>query len=104
MSIRFLYVTTATVDDAKRIAHACVEKRLAACANIFPSMHSVYRWQGKIVEDNETVLILKTQAARVDALMELIKNMHGYDVPCMLSLVVEKGHEPYVRWLEESSS
>lgn len=103
MNIRFLYVTTASVTDAQRIARACVENRLAACANIIPGMHSVYRWQGKIVEDNETVLILKTKAEKIAELMQAVKSMHGYEVPCMLSLAVEKGYEPYVKWLEENS-
>ena len=99
MDIRFVYMTAGSLDEARRIGRELVESRLAACVNILPGMQSVYRWEGKIEEAAEVVMIAKTAAARVAALTERVKSLHSYDCPCVVSLKVEGGHLPFLDWI-----
>jgi periplasmic divalent cation tolerance protein len=78
-----------------------VEEGLAACANILPGITSVYRWEGSLQRDSETLVVLKTTAARSDALRDRVVDLHPYDVPEVLVLPVVGGHAPYLRWVEE---
>lgn len=102
-NVRLLYVTTKNIEEARWIGHRLVEQRLVACANILPQMETIYRWNGGIQTDKECVLILKTQESQVDAAQKAILELHSYEVPCVLSLAVEKGSEAYVKWLNEES-
>jgi periplasmic divalent cation tolerance protein len=100
MEFRSLYITVATLDEAQRIADALVTERLAACANILPGAQSIYRWQGKIVRDNEVVMIAKTRATLVDAAIARVKALHSYQVPCVVALPILAGNPEYLQWLE----
>ena len=86
--------------EAKKIAGELVASRLAACVNILDNMNSVYMWQGEIQEDSEVVLIAKTTRARVPQLVEKVKSLHSYDCPCIVSLPVLDGHQPFMEWIE----
>ena len=99
MSAIFIYVTTPSAAEARKIADAVVADRLAACANIIPGMRSVYHWQGKIEEAEETVVIFKTRATLFQAVEACIKEMHSYSTPCIVALPFEAGHKPYVDWI-----
>lgn len=99
MEFRFIYITAGSEAEARKIAAALVEERLAACANIIPGMRSIYRWEGKIAEDEETVIIAKTVKDRVPALIERVRALHSYDCPCVVSLAVEDGNPEYLDWL-----
>src|SRR5687768_276086 len=77
-----LYVTAASKDEARTIARTLVEERLAACANILGDIQSIYRWDGKIEEATEVLLIAKTQRAAVERALARIKSLHSYEVPC----------------------
>lgn len=90
-------------DRALAIARTLVEERLAACVSLLPSARSVYRWQGKIVEDEECVLLIKTSRARWEALVTRLKAIHPYEVPELIAIPVERGLESYLRWLAEST-
>ena len=80
-------LTTVGADfDARVLAHALVEARLAACVNIVAGMHSVYRWEGRVTGDDEQLLVIKTTDARLDALREELFRRHPYDVPEFLVL------------------
>src|SRR6185312_12430554 len=68
--LRILYVTAADADEALRIGRALVEARLAACANVLPGMTSIYRWEGRVEQAAEAVLVLKTRASLVEAATE----------------------------------
>ena len=96
------YITTKDEAEAKKIGRDLLEKRLAACVNIFASMQSMYWWEGKINESKEAVLLAKTDSSKVDALIEAVKKSHSYTVPCVLTFPVEKGNPDYIRWLEQS--
>ena len=86
---RFIYITCESDDQARAIGRSMVEERLAACANILPGMESVYWWQGKIETGRETVLILKSTSDLVPSLSERVKELHGYEVPCIVALPID---------------
>ena len=94
-----LYVTTANKSEALKIGRALVEERLIACANIFDDMCSIYRWQEKIEEDRECVLICKTKASFVQTTTTRIKALHSYECPCVLSIAVEATNLAFKQWL-----
>ena len=90
--------------DAERIARALVERRLAACVNVVPGVTSFYRWKGEVTQDSEWLLVMKTTAARFEALREALVEMHPYDVPEIVELPIERGHGPYLDWIDASVS
>jgi periplasmic divalent cation tolerance protein len=95
--------TVAKAEDARRIAHALVERRLAACVNVVPGVRSVYRWKGRIEEDDERLLVIKTRRDRAEALRQALVALHPYELPEAIVLPVEAGHAPYLAWLDEST-
>lgn len=98
-----LVLTTVGVDfDARALAQQLVEARVAACVNILPAMQSVYRWEGKVAEDAEQLLLIKTTGDRVNALRELLMRLHPYQVPEFVVLHADDASEAYRRWLRES--
>ena len=96
----FVYITTGDVDEARRIAQELVELRLAACANILSRMESVYRWEGKICNENEAVLIAKTKTALLSQLTKKVKSIHSYDCPCIVALPIQSGYSPFLDWID----
>lgn len=92
-------VTAPTSDEAARLARALVEERLAACGNVLPGMRSIYRWEGKVQEEGEALLLLKTTRARFPALRERLLALHPYEVPEVLALPVQAGAERYLAWV-----
>lgn len=104
MSAMFVYITTKDAAEAGRIGRALVEERLAACANILENMRSIYRWEGKIVEDSEAVLVAKTTKNRVAELTERVKALHSYTLPCVIALPIEAGNAPYLEWIAKETA
>ena len=90
--------------SAERMAHDVLERGLAACVNILPVMHSVYRWQGAIESANEVSVMIKTVRARYDELEQVIKAAHAYDVPEIIVLPIIAGAPDYLSWLVQESS
>jgi periplasmic divalent cation tolerance protein len=96
--------TVGSTEDAERIAGALVERRLAACVNVIAGVTSFYRWKGELNRDTEHLLVVKTTAARFEALREALVELHPYDVPEVVELPIERGHAPYLEWIDESVS
>ncbi|ABC80907.1 MULTISPECIES: divalent-cation tolerance protein CutA [Anaeromyxobacter] len=96
---RVVLVTAPDADAAARLARALVEERLAACGNVVPAIRSIYRWEGSVHDEGEALLVLKTRAARVDALRARVLELHPYQVPEVLVLPVEAGSEAYLAWI-----
>ncbi|MBX3443030.1 MAG: divalent-cation tolerance protein CutA [Planctomyces sp.] len=94
-----IYCTCPSRAEALRIGQAVVEARLAACANVLDGMTSVYRWQGRIEQASEAVLILKTRSELASAATERVRSLHAYDVPAILVLPVTGGHAPFLNWI-----
>ena len=99
---RLVLSTAGSQEEARKIAHALVERRLAACVNIVPGVESVYRWQGKVETAAEWLLVMKTTAAAFPALSKALRELHSYDVPECLMLTVEDGDAAYLEWIGES--
>lgn len=94
-----VFSTCASPEDAERIARRLVDSRLAACVSIVPGIRSVYRWQGKVEDAAEQLLVIKTSRAAFPALRAEIENVHPYEVPEILALPVVEGSEKYLSWL-----
>ena len=95
-------VTCSTAAEARRIARAVVEAKLAACVNIFPSaVQSIYRWKGKVESARERLLLIKTSRKRLAKLQAAVERMHSYDVPEFIVLPIAAGSPAYLDWLEE---
>jgi periplasmic divalent cation tolerance protein len=99
MSPVLVYVTTASRDEAMRISRALVEERLVACANIHGEIRSIYRWQGQVQEDAETVVILKTLAALIERVTDRIRALHSYDCPCVVAVPITGGNPDFLAWI-----
>jgi periplasmic divalent cation tolerance protein len=100
MATRFIYVTAANAEQARKIGEALVAERLVACVNILAPMASIYWWQGQIQRDSEAVLIAKTRAALVERVIARVKALHSYTVPCVVSLAIEQGNPDFLGWIE----
>lgn len=92
-------VTTPTPERAAEIARAVVEERLAACGNVVPGLRSIYRWEGKLEDEPEALLVLKTTRDRFEALRDRVVALHPYQVPEVVALPVEAGSAPYLAWI-----
>jgi periplasmic divalent cation tolerance protein len=99
-----VFVTCGSEEEGLKIAHALVEERLAACVNLMSSIRSIYRWEGKICDEKEWLLFIKTQAARFDDLEKRVKALHSYSVPEIIALPIVTGSPSYLNWLEEMTS
>jgi periplasmic divalent cation tolerance protein len=96
--------TVGSAADAERIARAVVERGHAACVNVVPGISSFYRWKGEVTRDAEWLMVMKTTAARFEVLREAVVQMHPYDVPEVVELSIERGHSPYLEWIDASVS
>jgi periplasmic divalent cation tolerance protein len=96
-----VFVTCGSPGEAKKIARALVEARLAACGNILPGVRSIYRWKGLVESAGETLLILKTSRRRFAALRRAVERLHSYDTPEIIALPITAGSRKYLAWLED---
>ncbi len=94
--------TVGTSELAERIARTLVERHLAACVNVVPRVVSIYRWKGRVERDEELLLLIKTRTEALEALRQALLELHPYELPELVVLPIEAGHEPYLRWLDES--
>jgi periplasmic divalent cation tolerance protein len=103
MAVMFVYVTTGDAAEALSIGRAAVAARLAACANIVAGMRSIYWWEGKVREGEESVLVLKTSDTQLEPLIARVKELHSYDCPCIEALPVLGGYQPFLDWVEQEA-
>lgn len=96
--------TVANDDEAVTFVRSLLDRRLIACGTLVPGARSIYRWQGKIADETEIVVLLKTRSARVDALREAFRELHPYKVPEFLALSVDSGLEKYLEWINGETS
>jgi periplasmic divalent cation tolerance protein len=103
-SVRVVFMTAPDRATAERLGDALVRERLAACANVLPGVSSIYWWDGAVQRAEEVLVVLKTRAERVDALMARAHELHPYDVPELLALPVDAGLPAYVEWVARETS
>jgi periplasmic divalent cation tolerance protein len=96
------FSTFPDVESARRIARELVTESFAACANVIPKIESIYRWQGKIEQGDETLVLFKTTAARFAAFEEKLKSLHPYDVPEIICTPIASGWPHYLEWVREN--
>lgn len=97
--IRAVYLTFPDQGSALAVARQLVERRLAACVNVMPTGTSVYRWRGEVAEEPEAVAIAKTVAVKVDGLMAAVRELHPYELPCVVSYSADGGSPEYLEWV-----
>ncbi len=98
-----LYLTAATQAEAETISRTLVEERLAACANLLGPIRSFYWWQGKVQDEGEVALLLKTRTDLVDRVVARVKELHSYSVPCVVSWSIDIGNPDYLAWVESET-
>lgn len=99
MEMFTVYVTFASQEQARIIARTVIEERLAACANIFPPHHSIYRWEGEIQSASECAALFKTTEKAFESLKSRIAELHSYDCPCVVAWEIEEGAKPFLDWI-----
>ena len=97
-----VFVTCPNRRHAQRLANSVVRHHLAACVNILANVQSLFWWEGRVDRAQETLLIIKTTAARFEALRRSVCALHPYDVPEIIAVPIRKAHRPYLRWIGAS--
>ena len=95
--------TTDTIELAQKIAHALLQSNEAACVNIMPGMRSIYRWEGKMCDESECLLLIKSTAEKFDAINCRIHELHTYQVPEVIAVSIAAGDSGYLDWLRSNS-
>jgi periplasmic divalent cation tolerance protein len=98
-----VFSTAGSEQEAHKIAHILVERRLAACVNILPQVRSIYRWKDEIESAQEWLLLIKTRADKFPAVRDAIGELHSYEVPECIVVEIEDGSLPYLQWLEKAT-
>ncbi len=91
-------------EKAEHIARELVKSRLIACVNIIHKVKSIYWWEGRIEESDESLLICKTKSSLINKLIEKVKELHPYEVPEIIALNISTGFNKYLEWVEESTA
>lgn len=99
---RLVLTTASSQEEARRLAKTLVERRLAACVNIVPNINSIYRWKEKVEESQEFLLLMKTTESAIPKLRDAIQELHSYEVPECIVLLIEEGSTAYLDWIDES--
>ena len=96
-------ITAPNEEEAAKISRTVVEESLAACVSIIRSVRSIYRWQGRVEDESEVLMIAKTKRALFDRLKGRIKELHSYEVPEIIGLPVIEGSKQYLDWLSQET-
>ncbi len=102
--LRVVFATAGSEEQAEAIARALVGERLAACVNVIGPVHSIYRWRDAIEDEREYLLMVKTRGTNYIKVEQRIRALHSYEVPEVMSGVIDRASPPYARWLLESTS
>jgi periplasmic divalent cation tolerance protein len=102
-SVLVVLVMAPPGEGAAALARSLVEERLAACVNLIPGARSIYRWEGAVLDEPEQLLVIKTTAERYAALEARVRALHGYQVPEIIALPVERGLAAYLAWVREQT-
>ena len=98
-----VFITAPTEEEAAKISRTIVEERLAACVNIIRPVRSIYRWQGRLEDEQEVLMIVKTKKSLFERLQGRVKELHSYAVPEIIGLPVTEGSKEYLDWLGQET-
>ena len=99
-----VFVTVSSPEEASRISDEVLDSHQAACATTIPTVHSKYWWDGKLVNEQESIVMFKTTADRFKALQKTILDVHSYQVPEIIALSVVSGLPQYLEWVKKETS
>ena len=97
-----VFTTLPSADKAAEIAKLLVDEKLVACANLLPAIRSIYRWQDKVVDEGEILLLIKSSEDRFEAIRSRIRSLHSYQVPEVISIPIIAGDAEYLHWLDKA--
>ena len=100
MNYIIVLMTTSTIDEAKKIIQILLEEQLIACANMIESISSFFWWKGKIEEDKEVLVIMKSNKDNFEKISKRVKELHSYEIPEILSVSILDGSASYLAWLK----
>ncbi len=104
MEARLLYITVPNMEEARSLGRRLLERRLCACVNMLPGMTSLYWWQDTIEAGEEVVLIAKTTLDKAQHCIDAIRELHSYDVPCVVALPVLGGNPDFLQWIVDETT
>ncbi|MFC2025376.1 divalent-cation tolerance protein CutA [Chloroflexota bacterium] len=94
-----ILITTGTEEEAHKIAKVLLNQKKIACVNIVPRVNSFFWWEGKIDSDQESLLIIKTKASLLNEIVNLVREVHSYDIPEIIALPIVGGNPAYLQWI-----
>lgn len=97
-----VFFVTGPKDSMMELARRLVEERLAACVNVIDGVKSIYWWEGKVIEDSESLLVIKTESSRARELIDFVRGSHPYKIPEVIGLEISVGNSEYLDWILES--
>ena len=100
----WVYMTAGSVEEAKSIGQILVRQNLAACVNLLENMTSIYKWEEKLEESQEVIMIAKTRKTLMPKLIEKVNSLHSYDCPCILELPIQGGNPDFLSWIESQTA
>ena len=100
----WVYMTAGSVEEAKSIGKILVGQNLAACVNLLENITSIYKWEEKLEESQEVIMIAKTRKTLMPKLIEKVNSIHSYDCPCILELPVQGGNSDFLSWIESQTA
>lgn len=103
-NVLVVLVTAATEEEAAKISEVAVKSHYAACATTIPAVRSVYWWQGKLMNEQESIVLLKTTVDRFEHLQQAIRSVHSYQVPEIIAVPVAHGFSPYLEWVRHETT
>ena len=98
-----ILITAASEEEATTIGRALVERKLVACANVVPGIRSIFRWEGKVTEEKEVLLLVKSRNESFDEIEKAVKGLHSYEVPEVIGIDIVKGSSNYLNWIIDST-
>ena len=101
MDTLWMISTTGSEKEARKIARSLVEERLAACANVIPGVRSFFYWEGRLCQEKEALILIKTMNSKAKKIMDKIKKIHSYEVPEIIFFRVDMGEKNYLKWVEK---
>jgi periplasmic divalent cation tolerance protein len=101
-NIKLGYITCKNTKEAKTIAATLLNKKLIACGNIVPKIKSIFKWKNKVVENSESILLVKTNNIKIKKIISLVSKIHSYENPCVVFIDLKDGNKKFISWVKKS--
>ena len=101
--LSLIYITCSNKDEARKIAKELLALKLIACANIVKDVESIYEYEGKVHDDDETILLLKTKSTLFEDIKNKVLELHSYDLPCIIEIPIRNSHKEFMHWIASNT-